>query len=252
MKKTFIGSLLGALLLSWFPCHSGSAADLVDGWSVLVSGQLPKSQIFLAAGIPLTLTSFQAGGLADAGTSPANPFPGTERALYVEPGASNGQLRIRTRPFLEESPPDGSYEMTFQIVEGSFYLGVGVITSPWEAKDERSTVESERLFAVRFVPGDPLACEKQAGLATESVSALATGENYTFRLDWKTVGETMEFRLFLNDKPLLASNGEPYISPVQRSKLSAGVPGFLLSSGSSDSPCAKMFIGSIRASAGGL
>lgn len=62
----------------------------------------------------------------------------------------------------------------------------------------------------------------------------------------------MEFRLFLNDKPLHSPNGEPYIFPVPQNKMSAGVPGFLLSPGSADSPCAKMFIGSIRASAGGL
>ncbi len=251
MKKTFIGSLLGALLLNCFPCHSGSAADVVDGWSVLVRGQVPKSQTFLAAGIPLTVTSFQAGGLADAGTSPPNPFPGTERALYVEPGANNGQLRIRTRPFLAENPPDGSLEMTFRIVTGEFYLGVGVAANPWQAKDERSTAEGERILAVRFNPGKPLAIDR-TWLMTEGSSALATDENYSIRLEWKTVGENTEFRFFLNDKPLQTSNGEPYLFPVARSKMSAGDPVFLISSGSSDSPCAKMFIGSIRATAGGL
>jgi len=251
MKKTFIGSLLGALVLNCFPCHSGSAADVVDGWSFLVSGQGPKSQTFLAGGIPLTLNSPQGVGLADASTSPPNPFPGTERALYTEPGADNGQLRIRTRPFLAENPPDGSFEMTFRIVDGQFYLGVGVAANPWPAKDERSTEEGERIMAVRFYAGKPIGLQRTV-LLTEDGSVLATDENYTFRLEWKTVGETTEFRFFLNEKPLNNPTGSQALFPVPRSKMSAGDPVFLIASGSSDSPCATMFIGSIRATAGGL
>ncbi len=237
--------LLGVLLIFLAPARSAWAADFVNGWSFLQLGMLPRTQDFLSSDIPLGVTSLKAGGVVDANSTPANPFPGTERALYLAPAPDNGQLRIRTRPFLAETPASGSYETTFRIIDGTFYLGVGVITLPWEPKDERTLVENERLFAFRFVPDEALICETQRGLKSEDVNVIATEENYAFRIEWLTAGETVEFRFFLNGKPVLTPAGEPFVLPVAQSKLAEGSLGFVLSSGSPESPCATMFLGGI-------
>lgn len=242
--------LLAPLLVFVLLGGSVRAADVVDNWSFLDLGAPPpKTATFGALGIPLSFAGFRAGGVVDAHSSPANPFPGTNRALYVEPTPDNGQLRIRTRPFLTENPQHGYYEFTFRILEGSFYLSVGVITLPWNPKDELAYAENERLFALNFNSGDPLACGKLRALVTEETSAIAPEENYTLRIEWKPADNDVAFRFFLNGKPVLKPGGEPLSLPVDRKKFDEGVLGFLLASGQTDLPCAKVFIGSLRAEA---
>ena len=241
---------LFAMVLVWLNLSPVRAADVVDNWSFLEPGvPPPKTGTFGSIGIPLSINGLMAGGVVDAHSSPANPFPGTSRALYVEPTPANGQLRIRTRPFLTENPAHGYYELTFRILEGSFYLSVGVITLPWDPKDELAYIENERLLALTIKSGEPLACAKQRALVTEEVGAIAPEENYTLRIEWKPTDKTVTFHFFLNGKPVLKPGGEPFSFPVDRSQFDKGVLGFLLSSGQTELPCAKAFIGSLRAEA---
>jgi hypothetical protein len=80
------------------------AADVVNNWSFLEPGVLPKVSNFAASGIPIYIAGLKGGGVVDAKSTPANPFSGATRALFVEPAPDKGVLRIFTRPFPDKTP----------------------------------------------------------------------------------------------------------------------------------------------------
>lgn len=247
--KTSTFRLLAAVLALFTHGSSTRAADIVNNWSFLEPGVVPKVSNFASLGIPICFSGFRAGGAVDATSTPANPFPGTERALYMEPAPDTGLVRIRTRPFLAENPAHGAFEMTFRLLEGSFYMIAGTIPLPWDPKIEASYLAPESLLSLNFKTGAPVLGEKRLALVTEEITAITAEENYTLRIEWEPVDKTVVFRFSLNGKPLLNPGGEPFSTAAERSQFDQGSLGFLISSGQKETPCAKVFIGSISAEA---
>ena len=244
-----------------FPAHLGlflvvltlggavRAADVVDNWSFLEPGVLPKVTNFAPLGFPIYISGLKAGGLVDAESTPANPFEEGTRALHVESSAGNGVLRIFTRPFPDETPAQGFYEFTFRLVEGAFSFNPEFFSGPSDPNGIwfRSAA-TEQLFGFAFNPGRPIYYSKQP-LVTDEIKGLGADENYTFRIEWKTSGENLEFHFLLNGKSLAAANGEVVSKSVPQSQIAGTVLGFRLASGSADSQCFTGFLGSIRAEA---
>ncbi len=245
------GRLLAPLLLF---VTLGSAAvwsaDVVDNWSFLEPGVVPKVQNFGAVGIPILISGFSAGGVVDADSTPANPFPAPSRALYLEPGMENVPLRIFTRPFPDKTPAHGWYEFTFRLIEGGFNFNPELFASAWDPKGEWFKSEADQIFGFNLTPGMAIVFgHPQQYLKTEDLKVLATEENYTFRVEWEPADDALEFHFLLNGKPLTTQKGEAFSFPVPRSKIGDAVLGFRMASGSANSQCFKAFIGSIQAEA---
>ena len=248
--RTNFPAPLGLFLVVLTLGGAARAADLVDNWSFLEPGVVPKNGNFASAGIPIFIRGLEAGGVVDATSTPANPFPGASRALYVEPSPDNGSLRIFTRPFLDKTPSQGSYEFTFRLVEGGFGFNMQAFPGPWDPKGNWFYSDAEHIYSVSFIPGKPLfSGPPKQFLVTGGVKAIATEENYTFRIEWQTSGDQLEFHFLLNGEPLTAANGAPVSIPVPVSKFADNALGFRLTSGSADNACFTGFIGSIRAEA---
>jgi len=223
------------------------AADLVDNWSFLEPGVQPKTWNFAPAGFPIFISGLKAGGVVDATSTPVNPFSAGSRALYVEPAPPNGALRIFTRPFPDKTPSQGFYEFTFRLIDDGFGFSSQVFSDAWDPSGTWYHSKTESLFGVSFTPGKPFFCgSPKRTLVTASVKSLATEENYTFRVEWQTSGDTLEFRLLLNGEPLTDANGAVVSFPVPLNQLENGVLGFRLASGSADAAHFTGFLGSIQ------
>ncbi len=227
------------------------AADVVDNWSFLEPGVVPQAQSSVASGIPIDIVGLKAGGVVDAKSTPANPFEGTSRALSVEPAPENGTLRIFTRPFPDKTPAQGFYEFSFRLVEGGFNFNPEFFSGSWDPKvNWHFTDMKNQFFGFWFMSGAPIiGFPPKQNLVTEDVKVLATEENYTFRIEWKTSGDNLEFHFLLNGKPLTVANGETVSMSVPQSKIAETVLGFRLASGSEENPCFRGFLGSIQAEA---
>ena len=227
------------------------AADVVDNWSFLEPGVVPKVTNFAPLGFPIYISGLKTGGVVDAESTPANPFESSTRALFVTPGPENAPLRIFTRPFPDETPAKGFYEFTFRLVEGGVGFNPEFFSGSWDPKATWHRTEmNEQFFGFAFIPGAPIIVGPlKQKLVTEDVKVLMTEENYTFRVEWKTSGENLEFQFLLNGKSLTAANGTAVSLSVPQSKIEGTVLGFRLASGSADSPCFTGFLGSIRAEA---
>jgi hypothetical protein len=253
VKKLFSGlsdpARLGLFLVVLTLGGAVRAADVVDNWSFLEPGVLPKVSSFAVGESLIELNGLKAGGVVDASSTPANPFSDSTRALSIEPGPENGRLRIFTRPFPNETPAQGFYEFTFRLVDGGFNLNPEFFSGPADPKGVwfKSATE-EQLFGLAFLPGQPIFIAKQR-VGTDEVKVLATEENYTFRIAWETSGENLVFSMFLNGQPLRTGDGTNFSFPVPQSKIADTVLGFRLASGSADGPCFKGFIGRIHAEA---
>ena len=255
LMKHFFAALPGRLFASLliFVTLGGAvvrSADVVDNWSFLEPGVLPKVRNFGPVGIPISFVGLNAGGVVDANSTPANPFPGTSRALYLEPGPETAPLRIFTRPFPDKTPARGWYEFTFRIVEGSFNFNPELFTNAWDPKGEWTKTNTDGIFGFNLTPGQPIVFGRpQQYLKTEDLKVLATEENYTFRVEWEPAGDALEFHFLLNGKPLTTQKGEAFSFPVPQSKIADAVLGFRQASGSANSQCFRAFIGSIQAEA---
>jgi hypothetical protein len=225
------------------------AADVVENWSFLEPGVLPKAQSFAASGIPIYISGLKAGGGVDAKSTPANPFEGTARALSVEPAPDNGTLRIFTRPFPDKTPAKGFYEFAFRLVEGGFNFNPEFFSGSSDPKGHWFK-GTEQFFGFAFIPRAPIIVSPpKQNLVTEDVKVLAIEENYAFRVEWQTSGDNLEFHFLLNGKPLTAANGAEVSKSVPQSKIAETVLGFRLASGSEEGPCFKGFLGRIQAEA---
>jgi hypothetical protein len=225
------------------------AADVVNNWSFLEPGVLPKVSNFAASGIPIYIAGLKGGGVVDAKSTPANPFSGATRALFVEPAPDKGVLRIFTRPFPDKTPAKGFYEFTFRLVDGGFSFNPEFFSAPSDPTGNWFK-GTEQFFGFAFIPKSPIIISPaKQGLVTEDVKTISTEENYTFRVEWQTSGDHLEFHFLLNGKPLTAANGEAVSMSVPQSKVAETVLGFRLASGSTEQACFKGFLGSIKAEA---
>lgn len=230
---------MGCLALLALPMNS-HAGDLVDNWDFLSPGAPPESGLFGKVNIPVRFSNVSVGGAVDQTSTPPNPFPGTTRALYID-STSGTTARLRTRPFLDEMPAKGSYEISFRLQDGGFYFNIGTIPLPWAPEDATSYAEVDQFFAVRMSMGDALMRGKTR-LITEDVATLAAEENYSFRVEWETTGDEVVFKFFLNGKPLTDKSGAPDSVSVPQSQFAAGGLGFSIFTTNS-----KIFIGGIQA-----
>ena len=248
-RITFFTRLLFSLLVVVTLGGGVGAADVVDNWSFLEAGVLPKESNFAGSGIPIYISGLKAGGVVDAKSTPANPFSGATRALFVEPAADKGALRIFTRPFPDKTPTKGFYEFTFRLVDGGFNFNPEFFSTPSDPTGQWFK-GTEQYFGFAFIPKSPIIIgPPRQGLVTEDVKAISAEENYTFRVEWQTSGDHLEFHFLLNGKPLTAANGEAFSMSVPQSKIAETVMGFRLASGSTEGACFKGFLGSIQAEA---
>jgi hypothetical protein len=255
---TIPGRLFASLLVVVTLGGGVRASDVVDNWSFLEPGVLPKVSNFAASGIPIYIAGLKAGGVVDAKSTPANPFSGATRALFVEPAPDKGVLRIFTRPFPDKTPAKGFYEFTFRLVDGGFSFNPEFFSAPSDPTGNWFK-GTEQFFGFAFIPKSPIIISpaKQGlvtnppkqSLVTEEVKTISTEENYTFRVEWQTSGDHLEFHFLLNGKPLTAASGEAVSMSVPQSKVAETVLGFRLASGSTEQACFKGFLGSIQAEA---
>ena len=226
------------------------AADVVDNWSFLEPGVLPSKVFVGADGSLFAIGGLKAGGVVDAKSNPANPFEGATRALFVEPAPDNGCLRIFSRPFPDETPAKGFYEFAFRLVEAGFNFNPEFFLGSSDPKGTWYKAGPEQVFGFAFIPRSPIIVSpNKQNLVTEDAKALATEENYAFRVEWQTSGDNLEFHFLLNGKPLTAANGAEFSISVPQSKIEGTVLGFRLTSGSEEGACFTGFLGSIRAEA---
>lgn len=232
--------LLPSFAISLVFISPAVAADLIDGWNFLSPGVPPTSAIFGKVNVPLAFTNVKAGGVVDTSTTPANPFPNTPRAFYMD-STDGGTARLRTRPFVDRIPAKGFYEITFRIQEGGFYFNMGTIPVAWSPMEPTAYNDTTQLIAFRMISGQPIMLKK-ATYKTEEVPVLDPEVNYTFKVEWEAPeGADATFRFFLNDKPLLTSDNTPVSLPIAQSELMDSI-GFSIFSTSS-----RIFIGSINA-----
>ncbi|NDG72590.1 MAG: hypothetical protein EBY32_15100, partial [Proteobacteria bacterium] len=107
--KSVTSSLKKAILPLLALCsvfHSAAhAGDVVEEWSRLPLDKPPTALPYGKNGNLIVISNVIAGGVVDSSTTPVNPFPEIERALYVTPGEKNQAVRIRMGPFPETQPP---------------------------------------------------------------------------------------------------------------------------------------------------
>jgi hypothetical protein len=137
------------------------------------------------------------------------------------------------------------------MVEGGFSFNPEFFSGSWDPKANWHLSDmKEHFFGFAFIPRSPIIVgPPKQNLVTEDVKALATEENYVFRVEWQTSGDNLEFHFLLNGKPLIASNGATVSMSVPQSKIEGTALGFRLTSGSEEAPCFTGFLGRIQAEA---
>jgi hypothetical protein len=239
--KTPILSLLGLCALFHSAAHAG---DVVEEWSKFPLDRPPTVLPYGQNGNLVVISNMIAGGTVDSGTTPVNPFPEIERALYVTPGDKNLPVRIRIGPFPETQPPKGSFEIQFRLVEGSFHFGLMKGERPTDSKPFYLPDTERFLGLVMEVGKNPMAL-RIGNLKTAEVSAIENEQNYKLRVEWTTEGDTMNYTFLLNGNPLNLVSGKAFTLSVPVSKFDDSLMLFGLFSGSAEEPSGKFFIGSV-------
>ena len=240
--KTPILSLLGLCALFHSAAHAG---DVVEAWSKLPLDKPPASLPYGKNGNLIVISNMIAGGTVDSGTTPVNPFPEMERALYVTPGDKNLPVRIRIGPFPETQPPKGSFEIQFRLVEGSFHFGLMKGERPTDSSKPFYLPDSDRFLGLVMEVGKSPMALRAGNLKTDEVSAIESEQNYKLRVEWTTEGDTMNYTFLLNGNPLNLASGKAFTLPVPVSKFDDALMLFGIFSGSQEEPSGKFFIGSV-------
>ena len=240
--KTPILSLLGLCALFHSAAHAG---DVVEAWSKLPLDKPLTAIPYGHNGNLVVISNMIAGGTVDSGTTPVNPFPEMERALYVTPGDKNLPVRIRIGPFPETQPPKGSFEIQFRLVEGSFHFGLMKGERPTDSSKPFYLPDSDRFLGLVMEVGKSPMALRAGNLKTDEVSAIESEQNYKLRVEWTTEGDTMNYTFLLNGNPLNLASGKAFTLPVPVSKFDDALMLFGIFSGSQEEPSGKFFIGSV-------
>ena len=240
--KNPILPLLGLCALFHSAAHAG---DVVEEWSKLPLDKPPTALPYGQNGNLVVISNMIAGGTVDSGTTPVNPFPGMERALYVTPGDKNLPVRIRIGPFPETQPPKGSFEIQFRLVEGAFQFGLMKGDRPTDNSKPFYLPDSERFLGLVMEVGKSPSALRAGNLKTDEVSVLENEQNYKLRVEWTTEGDTMNYTFLLNGNPLNLVSGKAFTLSVPVSKFDDALMLFGLFSGSAEEPSGKFFIGSV-------
>ncbi len=222
------------------------APETSDYWSFFSQGDSLNRENLSETGVPIFIQRSTPFRLVDETTDPKNPFPDCALSLYMEPLPENTPIRMTLRPFADETPVRGWFEFNFRLVEGNFYLGIGTMKEPFNAGGGRSFAMT-RLTDFTFAPDEPVKRSGGVEIATSDVSELSANENYVFRVSWELVEGDLELIFSLNGSQMTRMNGEPFTLLLKESDMDGGVLGFLIGSGSSNSPNATAFFGNILA-----
>lgn len=242
--KPLILPLLGLCALFHSAVHAG---DVVEGWSKLPIDKPPVALPYGKNGNLFVVSNMIAGGVVASATTPVNPFPEMERALYVTPGDRNLPVRIRLGPYPETLPPKGSFEIQFRLVEGSFDLGIMKGEKPNDPQKPFYLPDSERFLDLVMEVGKTPIALRSGNLKTEEGSLIESDKNYKLRFEWTTEGDTINYTLRLNGTPLNLADGKAFARSVPVSKFNDSMMLFGIFSGSVNQPSGKFFIGSVVA-----
>jgi len=197
-------------------------------------------------GVPVLIQTSTPFRLVDDTSDPKNPFAESTSSLYMEPLPENTAVRMRFRPFAEETPPQGWCEFNVRLVEGTIYLALVTMKQPWISGDPASFSEV-RLTDFTFTPNEPIKKSGGLGLRTSEVSELAADQNYVFRVAWEVKEEGIQLSFSLNGSQVTQIDGAPFDFTIKSADMDGGVLGFLIGSGSSNSPNATAFFGNVLA-----
>jgi hypothetical protein len=236
--------LLGLCAVLHSAAHAG---DVVEGWSKLPLDKPPVALPYGQNGNLITYANMSAGGMVDSSTTPVNPFPGTDRALYVTPGDKNAPIRIRIGPFPETLPQKGFFEIEFRLVEGSFVFALAKSSRPSDSNAPFFLSDSERFWAFNIEANKNLSMKGPGKLKTEEVSEIQSDQNYKLRVEWTTEGDTMNYSFLLNGNPLNAASGKAFTMSTPASAFNDALMCFGIFSGSVNEPAGKFFLGSVIA-----
>ena len=236
--------LVFALVLSLSTGFRALGEDLTQDWAFIGEGQAISGSPYGSKGAPMLLQS-KSAVVVDSSATPANPFANSQRSLYIDQQPESAVSRIRIRPFPDEFPANGSYEINFRVAEGRFRLDTGVVNLPWDPANDWAYIQTDILFGFNFTADETVQCKSATGLRTPSVAALSAGENYTFRVEWATEGDLVVFQFQLNGEPLTTREGSPFTQSVPKSKIGTESLAISINVGSKEEPPAKVFIGNI-------
>jgi hypothetical protein len=242
--KNPIFPLLGLCALFHSAAHAG---DVVDGWSKLPQNKPPTALPYRLQDNLVVISNMIAGGMVDKDTTPVNPFPEMQRALYVTPGDKNLPVRIRIGPFPETQPPKGSFEIQFRLLEGALQFGIMKGEKPTDTKKPFYLPDSERFLGLAMEVGKKPMALRSGNLKTDEVSLIESDQNYKLRVEWTTEGDTLIYSFLLNGNPLNLAGGKAFTLPVPVSKFDDALMLFGIFSGSTEEPSGKFFIGSVVA-----
>jgi hypothetical protein len=240
--KNPIFPLLGLCALFHSAAHAG---DVVDGWSNLPQNKPPTALPYGIKDNLVVISNMIAGGVVDKDTTPVNPFPEMQRALYVTPGDKNLPVRIRIGPFPETQPPKGSFEIQFRLLEGALQFGIMKGEKPTDTKKPFYLPDSERFLGLAMEVGKKPMALRSGNLKTDEVSLIESDQNYKLRVEWTTEGDTLIYSFLLNGNPLNLAGGKAFTLPVPVSKFDDALMLFGIFSGSTEEPSGKFFIGSV-------
>lgn len=223
-----------------------------EGFSVKWAGLdvAPVSQ--LGSDLRIVFVSGLPGGslVADANSTPPNPFKNGESALYVnatDPDTS--WFRLEARPFVDAPPKQGQIEFEFCVLSGSVGIILGSNNLPWSADARDSYAVTEAQVSVTMTPGNRIMVRGREFFA-ESIDVIEEGKNYTLLVKWDFEGNpNAPFALYLNGERL-TSPSEAAAFRIPENPELAGINAFRLALGSSENPIGVLFLGRIAASGG--
>ena len=232
----------------------GGGVGMAEGdfsldWSFIGEGKAISKDPYGTQGTPLVLRT-ETAIVADASTTPPNPFPDIEQSLFIDQGPDSPVTRVRPRAFETETPASGSYEINFRLVEGRFRLDTGSLNVPWDPREDYAYCLSDVLFGISFAVDEPIQCKSVTGLRTESIGAISPDENYTFRGEWETDGENVVFQFFLNGEQVMTKEKQTFFQPVPKASFDNQTLSFAINVGHSEIPRVRVFLGRISATAG--
>lgn len=247
LRITYWAGFLAIFIMLLSPARG---EDLTQGWAFIDPGTLPKKEPYGPQGIPIFIQGLEAGGVVDAQSTPAQPFPEGSRALYITPEETSGWVRIRMRPFEDFIPAKGFFEFQFHMLEGNVRLNISGIPVPWNPADDWAYIEKNGIFPIRIAVGEGMQCGSPDSVGTETNPFIQAGENYTLRLQWNKEADFFIFTFLLNGEPVLGPDGEPHKVKIAADKMNEPL-GFTLQTGMSGSPTGKLFLGRVEAGLAG-
>jgi len=188
--------------------------------------------------------------VADANSTPPNPFKNEEFSLYVDASDQGASwFRLEARPFVDAPPKQGQIEFELSVLSGSVGIILGSNNLPWAADARDSYAVTQAQVTVTMTPGNRITVRGRE-FFTESVDVIEEGKNYTLLVKWDfEESPNAPFALYLNGERL-TSPSEAAAFRIPENPELAGINAFRLALGSSESPLGVLFLGRIAASGG--